>query len=335
MASMSFPRLLLAGACALASSATLAADGPAAVDALIDQLAPAQRAALLAGADPASVHLPDGRSLAAAGMGLLSYQVVSQASFVGQTVVPSRAGPNDAAWFLNAQDGTWGERTEFGARIVHDGFLTTQGAGLDHIAIGIRGSSVDGLLAQIGPSTTTPWRFAWGEQLNAQVAAGSVGLPQLYASISGRGPTLWPTGSWLCTDQSRPCLVFENFTTNLTGPGLVCTGAPGACGRDVALSLGSGPFDLFIEADDYDMRVVIRQNGVLLANASCRQLAPFDARCGAQPGDVAVADAFIGNVLVNQSGAGWHPRQIGILDAYVRTLAEVWTDPTCPGCVIP
>jgi hypothetical protein len=287
--------------------------------------------ALQAGADPAALAANESSVVLNALKSFIRYVEVTRVYFSGQSVLIPQADPNDAVWFFNNPDHIWGERSELTATIVHDGFLNGP-YGLDHLAVSVRGASMDGLLQQIGPSSTTPWRFTWGENIAAGVQAGSIGVPQLHAALSGRGPTFWPAGSPVCSNSSMPCLVFENFTVNLSGPGLVCSGNQVyPCANSVSLALSTAPFQIKVLADGWDTSTVVTQNGQIKANVSCRSSTGNDPRCGSQPGDVAVGDAFIANV-VQSTGTGWTGRQLGALDVTVRVLVEQWNNP-CRTCI--
>lgn len=331
MKSASGLRRTLLATCLVLSGFGAHAQDP--VDTLIAQLEPAQRQALLDGADPATLKDDKGVSLLDAVKSLIQLVEVTRVYFSGQSVLIPNANPNDAVWFFNNPDHLWGQLSELSATIVHDGFLNGP-HGLDHIAISVRGASMEGLLQQIGPSSASTWRFTFGEHVSAAVAAGTVGMPQLRAALSGRGPTFWPVGAGVCSTAGMPCMVFENYTVNLDAPGLVCANNAWPCSAAVALPLGTGPFQVHVSADAWDTRTIVTQNGWTLANVSCRAISGGDARCGAQPGDQADGDAFIANVVAD-SGSGWSGRQLGALDVTVRVLRQVPGWSTCPDCFEP
>jgi hypothetical protein len=127
-------------------------------------------------------------------------------------------------------------------------------------------------------------------------------------------------------------MIFENYTVNLDGPGLVCSNNQTyPCANSVPLSLSTAPFQIQVIADGWDTRTVVTQNGQTKANVSCRASTGNDYRCGPQPGDVAVGDAFIANVVQNH-GTGYSGRQLGALNVTVRVLMEQWQNP-CPKCI--
>jgi hypothetical protein len=260
----------------------------------------------------------------------------SRVSAAGQSPIIANSNPNDAVQILNANDGAWGELSELTTTIVHDGFLNTN-AGLDHIAVAIRGGSMEGMLGQMGYGANTPSVFTYGEYVGAAVGTGQVSVANLHRALSGRGPTFWPAGTPLCRDSRYPCMIFENYTVNLSAPGLVCqTTAMGSpCGYDVALPISAANFEVRVQADDWDTTITVSQGGQVIATASCRVLSGHDARCGAQSGDAAQGDVFIGNVVRN-TGPGSSGRRLGTINPTVRVLRYRYVcGPTEKRCMIP
>jgi hypothetical protein len=226
------------------------------------------------------------------------------------------AGDNDAGWLLNMTDSFRGEFTELSATIAHDSLLNSP-AGLDHLAIGIRGPSVDALLGELGLPLAAG-TFIFGEPTGRIASQRS-----LQRALAGRGITLWPVGSPYCRDLSRPCAIFENYTINLTGDGLVCASGRAGCSGAVALDMTGADYQVFVSADDYDVSATISQSGVVKASLSCRDVSttaakPFgDTRCAPQLGDVAHGDAFIANVVYGAPVG----RRVGVTDVSVRVVA--------------
>lgn len=245
---------------------------------------------------------------------------VSRVAAAGQTPIIPNSDPNDAVQFLNARDTVWGDRSELTATIVHDGFLNTS-AGLDHMALSVRGASMEGVLGGMGYGVNAPSAFTYGEHVSAAYAAGQITLTNLHRALSGRGPTFWPAGTPLCRDTRYPCMIFENYTVNLSGPGLVCqtTSPANRCGYDVALPISSANFEVRVQADDWDTTTTVSQGGRVIATASCRAISGNDMRCGPQSGDAAQGDAFIGNVVRN-TGPGSSGRRLGTINPVVRVL---------------
>lgn len=243
---------------------------------------------------------------------------------------------NDAGWLVNMSDGVWGDVTKLTATLHHGGFLANTYTGMDHIAVGIRGASHDAGLMQMNWPVAS--RFLFGEELRPLGGTN----PALLNMIAGRGITFWPAGSTYCVDRSRPCAIFENYTVNAAKSrgepeqdGLVCRYNRFNCGT-VALPLTSASFQVRLTADDYDVRTVISQNGVTLANVSCRALTSSwtpggDSRCGAQAADVALGDAFIANVI----GAVPVARTVGATGITVSVGPYTSDQPPCPTCPIP
>jgi hypothetical protein len=261
---------------------------------------------------------------------------VSRVSAAGQTPIITNSDPNDAVQLLNANDGAWGDLSELTATIVHDGFLNTN-AGLDHIAVAIRGGSMEGMLGQMGYGANTPSVFTYGEHVGAAVGTGQVSVANLHRALSGRGPTFWPAGTPMCRDSRHPCMIFENYTVNLSAPGLVCqtTSPANPCGYDVALPIGAANFEVRVQADDWDTTTTVSQGGQVIATASCRALSGNDARCGPQAGDVAQGDVFIGNVVRN-TGPGSSGRRLGTINSTARVLRYQYVcSPYEKRCVIP
>jgi hypothetical protein len=245
---------------------------------------------------------------------------VSRVATAGQSPTIQNSDPNDAVHFLNARDSVWGEVSELTATIVHDGFLNTN-AGLDHMALSVRGASMEGVLGGMGYGANAPSAFTYGEHVNAAFAAGQITLTNLHRAISGRGPTFWPAGTPMCRDTRYPCMIFENYTVNLSGPGLVCqtTSPANPCGYDVALPISSANFEVRVQADDWDTTTTVSQGGRVIATSSCRAISGNDARCGPQSGDAAQGDAFVANVVRN-TGPGSSGRRLGTINPVVRVL---------------
>lgn len=246
--------------------------------------------------------------------------VVSSVYSPGETATIPNSDPNDAVLFLNGPDSAWGDYTELTATIVHDGFLNTS-SGLDHIAVSIRGASLEQMMAAMGYGANTPWKFTFGEYVSQAAASGQLSTTALHRALSGRGPTFWPKGHPLCSDNRYPCLVFENYTVNLSGPGLVCqsTSMSNPCGYDVALPISTANFEIRVVADNWDTTTMVTQGGNVIANVSCRTRSGNDARCGMQSGDAAQGDAFFGNVVAN-TGPGSSGRRLGAINASVRVM---------------
>lgn len=261
---------------------------------------------------------------------------VSRVSTAGQTASIPNTDPNDAVLFLNGPDSIWGDRSELTATIVHDGFLNTN-AGLDHMALSVRGASMEQMMAAMGYGTNTAWKFTFGEYISQAAASGQLSISALYRAISGRGPTFWPKGSALCRDSRFPCMVFENYTVNQSGPGLVCQTplTTNPCGYDVALPVSSANFEVRVQADDWDNTTTVTQGGIVIATASCRTMSGNDARCGVQSGDVAHGDAFIANVVRN-TGPGSSGRRLGAINITERVLRFQYVcSPYEKNCQIP
>jgi hypothetical protein len=261
---------------------------------------------------------------------------VSRVAAVGQSPMIPYSDPNDAVLFVNGPNWAQGDQSELTATIVHDGFLNTN-AGLDHIAVSVRGASMESLLGSMGYGASATSAFTYGEYVSAAVGSGQVSINALYQALSGRGPTFWPAGTPMCRDTRYPCMIFENFTVNLSGPGLVCqtTSPANRCGYDIALPLSSAPFEVRVVADDWDTSTTVTQGGRVIATASCRAVSGNDARCGPQTGDVAQGDAFIANVMRN-SGPGSSGRRLGGINATARVLRyEYVCSPNEKNCQIP
>jgi hypothetical protein len=209
-------------------------------------------------------------------------QTVS-AAYAGSTTIVSgawnNAPNNNAAWLINQSDALSILNTRLTATVTHDGALTTAASGINHVAIGIRGCSMDaGLLEMNMPLQTGT--FVWGE-----VVASTVSQKTLYDMTAGRGITFWPIGTTMCADLTRPCARFENYAE--------VQGVPQVLPGPVALSLTAAPFQVVLFADDWDTTVKVMQDGVTKANISCRTVSGNNPQCGAQPYNVAMADAFI------------------------------------------
>jgi len=209
--------------------------------------------------------------------------IMANASYAGSTVTLN-SGYNDSNWLVNQSDTVWADNTRLTATINHGGALLNGFGALGHIAIGIRGCSFDWGFQQMGLPLQTG-TFLFGEKVQEDYAAKKLSLVNLHAMVSGRGITFWPRGTSHCADSTRPCAIFENFTANTTGGGLV----PGS----VALDVTSSPFLVSLSADNWDTYVKVIQGGITRADVSCRSISGNSPLCGPQAGDVAVADAFI------------------------------------------
>lgn len=136
-----------------------------------------------------------------------------------------------------------------------------------------------------------------------EVVGRTVSLYNLDAMTAGRGITFWPRGdSSHCSNPSRSCARFENFAE---GGGLL----PGS----VAFDVTSAPFQITLSADDWDTTVKIIQGGVTKADFSCRSVSGNNPQCGAQAGNIAMADAFI--AFVNRAPIAG--RTVGATDIQV------------------
>jgi hypothetical protein len=283
------------------------------------------------GASLDSITLGDGSASPAevGSLSTLQLVVVSNVSTAGSTVVVPRTDPNDASWTLNAPSHVWGEISRVTATVVHDGFLTgghTQG--WDHLAVVTRGTSVDGAHSLVGIPSWQSQAFFWGEHVSSQgyYPDGTM-RPELQALIKGRGPTFWASGAnGACTtNPTLPCLIFENYAMHGVGPVLI--GAP------IPLALNSGPFEIRVDTDDYDIQVWVWQNGQQKAYASCRQFTGNDARCGRMPSDGELGDTMFGFIM--GTVPSYVPnRSIGVLNARSQVLQWQYRD-TCPRCAIP
>lgn len=233
--------------------------------------------------------------------------LVVKSAFYGGSTVTLGTGNDNAAWYVNMSDQGGGTRTSLAATITHGGLLNGL-FGLDHLAIGIRGLSVEGAFQQMGLPLQTG-TFLYGEQVQQAVSAGIVSQSNLKALASGRGITFWPKGQPYCKDSTRPCAIFENYTTNFTADGLVCANGRNKCSGAVAVDLTSGSFQVYLGADHWDTWVDVVQNGISRASISCRTISRTaalpngDSRCGYQTGDAAFCDAFIGNVIPGTGNA--------------------------------
>jgi hypothetical protein len=230
-------------------------------------------------------------------LGSQSAALVSvRASYPGSTVTVG-SGDNDATWLINQSDSLAIASTRLAATVTHGDALNTGFGALDHLAIGIRGCSMDGGLQELGLPLQTG-TFIFGE-----VVGRKVSLYNLDAMTAGRGITFWPRGdSAHCSNASRPCARFENFAE---GGGLL----PGS----VAFDVTSAPFQVTLSADDWDTTVRITQGGVTKADFSCRSVSGNNPQCGAQAGNIAMADAFI--AFVNRSPIAG--RTVGATDIQV------------------
>lgn len=261
---------------------------------------------------------------------------VSRVAAAGQSPTIPNSNPNDAVQFLNARDTAWGELSELTATIVHDGFLNTN-AGLDHMALSVRGASMEGVLGGMGYGANAQSVFTYGEHVSAALSAGQISLGDLHRALSGRGPTFWPTGTPMCRDTRYPCMIFENYTVNLSGPGLVCqtTSPANRCNYDVALPISSANFEVRVRADEWDTTTTVSQGGRVIATASCRAISGNDQRCGEQSGDAAQGDAFVANVVRN-TGPGSSGRRLGTINPIVRVLRYQYVcGPNEKNCQIP
>jgi len=205
--------------------------------------------------------------------------IVSSASYAGSTVTLG-AGSNDAVWIVNQSDSLWPESTRLTATVTHGGALNAAGTGLDHIALSIRGMSADGGLQYLGLPLQTG-TFLFGETVS------SSGMPTmtLRAFTSGRGITFWAVGSTQCSDPTRPCARFENYTYNWDGPGLIVNSVP--------LNVTTAAFQVTLTADAYNMSFSVTQGGVVKSSASCRSLGNNSSLCGQQANDAGAVDAFV------------------------------------------
>lgn len=213
---------------------------------------------------------------------------------------------NDTIWLVNQSDSIYTDRTRMTNTINHNGTLLSDTSGLDHIVMSVRGSSLDAGLQILAPGVSIV-----GTWYHSRKVAEKVENTALASMLSGRGITFWPAGSQNCTDRSRPCAIFENYTiqSTLGNGGLMKSG-------NRALSLTSSPFNVTLTADDYDMTVSVTQNGVNKGTFSCRAMTGNDYRCGAQANDAGYADAFAAfvNQKFNDSMTG---RTIGVTNINV------------------
>jgi hypothetical protein len=229
------------------------------------------------------------------------------ASYPGTTVtLPS--GDNDGYWIVNQPDRIYTDRTRMTNTINHGGALLSNATGLDHIVMSVRGSSLDAGLQILSPSVPIVGAMYYGEFVGRTVPN-----PHLANMISGRGITFWPAGSSNCTDKSRPCAIFENYTIQSTPPTYPHYGDGLMESGNRALSLTSSPFNVTLTADDYDLIVSVTQNGVNKGNFSCRTITGNDPRCGAQANDAGYADAFAAFV----NGSAMTGRTIGVTNINV------------------
>jgi hypothetical protein len=236
--------------------------------------------------------------------------IVSSAFYAGSTVTLG-AGNNDAVWIVNQSDSVWPESTRLTATVAHGGALNAAGTGLDHIAISVRGMSADGGLQHLGLPLQTG-TFLFGETVS------SSGMPTmtLRAFTSGRGITFWGVGSTMCSDMTRPCARFENYTYNWDGPGLIPNSVP--------LNVTTAPFQVTLTSDAYNMSFSVTQGGVVKSSASCRSLGNNSSLCGQQPNDAGAVDAFV--AFVNHAAIAG--RTVGATNVQVTH-----SNPTsCPLC---
>ncbi|WP_224362954.1 hypothetical protein [Hyalangium versicolor] len=235
--------------------------------------------------------------------------VVSSAFYAGSTVTLG-AGANDAVWIVNQSDALWPQSTRLTATVAHGGALNVANSGLDHIAISVRGMSADAGLQYLGLPLQTG-TFLFGETVS------SSGMPPmaLRALTSGRGVTFWAVGAQFCADKTRPCALFENYTYNWDGPGLIL--------RSVPLNVTSAPFNVTLTADAYDMSFSVTQDGVVKGSASCRSLTA-SSLCTQQPMDAGAVDAFV--AFVNAPAIAG--RTVGATSIQVTHSDP----PLCPNC---
>jgi hypothetical protein len=239
--------------------------------------------------------------------------VVANAFYPGSTVTLS-AGDNDAVWLVNQSDAIWTESTRLTATVNHGGALNVAGSGLDHIAVGVRGLSVEGAFQQMGLPLQTG-TFLFGES----VSRAGLTPTNLKSLTSGRGVTFWAVGASQCFDKLRPCARFENYTFNHSGPGLIA--------GPVALNLTTAPFQLTLTSDAYDMSFSVAQGGVVKGSGSCRAVGGNSGLCGQQPDDVGAADAFV--AFVNHDPIAG--RTVGGTNIGVAHISPN-QQPPCPGC---
>jgi hypothetical protein len=237
---------------------------------------------------------------------------VASAYYAGTTLTLG-SGDNDAVWFVNQSDAVWSDRTQLNAIVTHGGALNASGTGLDHIAISVRGLSVEGAFQQMMKPLQTG-TFLFGEA----VSRAGLTTANLKALISGRGITFWGVGASQCSDSTRPCARFENYTFNFDGPGLIPNSVP--------LNVTTAPFQVVLISDDHDMSFKVLQNGVVRSSASCRALGNNSSLCGQQPDDAGTADAFVAFV----NGPGIAGRTVGGTSISVTHQRD--EQPTCPGC---
>lgn len=244
------------------------------------------------------------------------WTTVGSVSTPGQTVYVPGTSPNDAVLLVNGNNLAYSDRTVLTATLVHDGFLNAS-IGLDHIAVSARGGSMDRLFPLLNRSVWTTSYFGYGEQIDATAGPAAAGTP-LGEALYGRGPTFWPAGSPLCSDTRYPCMIYENYTIQISNSsGNLCAGL--LCGYDVPLRISSAPFQITVIADDWDVVTNVSQNGVLMASTSCRTISGGDWRCGAQNGDFGMIDGFIANVVGDGAAAG---RRLGATNVTIRAQNE-------------
>jgi hypothetical protein len=256
----------------------------------------------------------------------LGWVAVSDVSISGSTVVVPQHDPNNASWVLNAPNHFEGEKTTLSATIVHDGFLLGD-FGWGHLAIVTRGTNLEPSLQLLGLNSWIKTAFFWGETLSqlGTLPKGQPG-PELSALIRGRGPTIWAKGS--CSNQSQPCIIFENYSRHHFPEKDVLVGP------EIPLPIHSGPFQVWVEVYDYDMRVRVSQGGAIKVDKSCSALTGGDHRCGKQVGDGPVGDALFGFIM-QPSLNNFASRRVGVQNARVQALKMTqWNNP-CPGCIEP
>lgn len=321
---MSFVRvasLLAAGACVLPMSTNAFGSE---IDDLVGQMSSVQQDAFLTGMSESGVVLPDGQTLEEAvqqSLGM-SETIIHSQWWAGSQLPLGTTEPNNATWVLNAPNGLAGVRTEVSATIVHGGFLNQPvgATGWDHLAILTRGTNLESSLSYIGYPSSTPHLFFYGEGLGSGPTVNSI--------ARGRGPTFWAKGTSFCgaANTTQPCMILENYTVNLSGPGLI-TEAP------IVLPVSDAPFDVFIETTQNNIEVFVWQGGQLKASINCQQARPGDHRCGTQPGDTVRGDVMFAHIIHTVPAAHAH-RPVGVLNPSV-TLYGLRPQAPCPRCPIP
>jgi len=242
--------------------------------------------------------------------------IVASASYAGSTVTLG-AGNNDAVWIVNQSNSVWADSTSLTATVAHGGALNAAGTGLDHIAIGVRGLSVEGAFQQMGLPLQTG-TFLFGEM----VASAGLTPANLKALTSGRGITFWAVGAPQCSDPTRPCARFENYTYSHHGPGLIANSVP--------LNVTEASFQVTLVSNEYNMSFTVKQGGIVKSSATCRALGNNSDLCGQQPDDAGTADAFV--AFVNHAAIAG--RTVGGTNINVTHQNDGGASP-CPGCQPP